>query len=438
MRQNKKFLLLFEFLEVRSWTALASPAACLASFGLLVLASGAAFAADSPAGSSQTVYLEYQELGSRIKGWSLDITPQSAPFKKEPALGGRTVCRGVINSAFRGFQKPGADFDHSINIPFLWDYTQGKLHLDLNRNGDLTDAPAYSTTPSPGNYYYQTFSNIHLSFNAEAPSHRVLVDIALYGYHGQNNPGGNLTWYSFWQGKVSLPGREWHVGLIENPNHLGSTVQAYLLLRPWNDREKPFSLEDGLETGFEFGTHLFLNGQAYRLTCDYLPGNTPQYKLELSEVQPELAEVALTGKYIERVVLNQHQSKVPFTVVLDRPDSKVRIPVGTYNKYWVVLKEKDTEAFCRGWIRVNPLTGDLFNVNPFTNNAGKTDVLNMGGPLTNSVTVVKRGRTLSLDYQLLGAGGGYRLAGPVDRTKPPQFTIYQGGKTIASGYFAYG
>jgi hypothetical protein len=142
-----------------------------------------------------------------------------------------------------------------------------------------------------------------------------------------------------------LQGRECQVGLIEHPNHLCSTAEACLLLRPWEQREKPFSLEDGLLTGFEYGANLFAYGQAYRLTCSYLPGDTPKYKLELTEAQAELGEVALTGKFIQRVVLREHQAKVPYTVVLDRPEPRVRIPIGIYNKHWLALKEKDTEAF---------------------------------------------------------------------------------------------
>jgi hypothetical protein len=129
-------------------------------------------------------------------------------------------------------------------------------------------------------------------------------------------------------------------------------------------------------------------------------------------------------------VLRGHQAKTPYTVVLDRPEPKVRIPVGTYNKYWLALKHKDTEAFCH--------YADWLNPKPVTITASKLAVLNMGGPLTNWVTVEKRGRTLTLEYQMLGAGGRYRLSGPVDRTKPPQVAIYQNGKPVGSGKFEFG
>jgi len=258
----------------------------------------------------------------------------------------------------------------------------------------------------------------------------VLVDIALYTHRGKAISGGNLTWYSFWQGKAVLQERECQVGLIEHPNHLGSTAEASFLLRPWSERGKAFSLEDGLLTGFEYCTNLFAYGQAYHLACAYLAGDTPKYKLELTEAQAELGEVALTGKSIQRVVLWQHQARVPYTVVLDRPQPNVRVPVGTYNRYWIALRERATQAFSdyRDWGRPKPV--NVTATNPL--------VLPMGGPLTNWVAVQNQGRTLAFEYQLQGAGGRYRLAGPVDRTKPPELAIYQNGKPVGSGKFEYG
>jgi hypothetical protein len=401
-----------------------------AILGFLLLVGATAGAADSRASATQTVYLEYQELGSRIKGWRLNITPQTEPFKKEPDWGGRQICRGTINSAFHGVEKPGATPNHAINLPFAWDYIQGKLYLDLNRNGDLTEHPAYSTSPGTGDYFYKTFTNLHLAFNGAAPTHPVLVDIALYAHKGKAISGGNLTWYSFWQGKAVLQGHECQVGLIEHPNHLGSTSGALLLLRPWAERGKEFSLEDGLFTGFDYCTNLFAYGQAYRLSCAYLPGDAAKFKLELTEAQAELGEVVLTGKSIQRVVLWEHQAKTPYTVVLDRPRPKNQVPVGAYNRYWVALRERATEAFSdyRDWGHPKSVTVT----------AASVLTLPMGGPLTNWVTVAAQGRTLNFEYQLQGAGGRYRLAGPVDRSKPPQVAICQNGKEVGSGKFEFG
>ena len=43
-----------------------------------------------------------------------------------------------------------------------------------------------------------------------------------------------------------------------------------------------------------------------------------------------------------------------------------------------------------------------------------------------------------MNYRLKGAdGGSYRLA-QQDRSKPPEFTVYHGGKKVLSGKFEFG
>ena len=69
---------------------------------------------------------------------------------------------------------------------------------------------------------------------------------------------------------------------------------------------------------------------------------------------------------------------------------------------------------------------------------GRTAVLAVGGPLTNSVSAAHRGRNLLLSYRLIGAGGGeYWLEAGRDG-KPPQVTIRKSGKKIGSGQFEFG
>ena len=64
-------------------------------------------------------------------------------------------------------------------------------------------------------------------------------------------------------------------------------------------------------------------------------------------------------------------------------------------------------------------------------------VLQAGGPLTNAVLVLKRGRYLYMQYRLEGVGGHYQLASQ-ERSHPPEFMVYRGEKKIASGKFQYG
>jgi hypothetical protein len=50
---------------------------------------------------------------------------------------------------------------------------------------------------------------------------------------------------------------------------------------------------------------------------------------------------------------------------------------------------------------------------------------------------MRRGTYLALNYRLTGVGGGYQLVNQ-DRSHPPEFTVYQGDKKIASGKFEFG
>jgi hypothetical protein len=65
-------------------------------------------------------------------------------------------------------------------------------------------------------------------------------------------------------------------------------------------------------------------------------------------------------------------------------------------------------------------------------------VVDVGGPLTNSVSVVRQGQDLVLNYRLVGAGGEtYKMAN-TDSTKPPGFVISKNGRKLASGAFEFG
>src|ERR1035438_1636697 len=103
---------------------------------IVMLFSGKILRADSvppvsTSSNSALVSLEYQETTDSVINWGIDMTTQTAPFKKEPAVASGKTIRGVLN-----FGGP------SNAIPFLWQCAAGKLYLDLNRNHDLTDDPS--------------------------------------------------------------------------------------------------------------------------------------------------------------------------------------------------------------------------------------------------------------------------------------------------------
>jgi hypothetical protein len=397
----------------------------LAAFGLLH--AGESQPLPSSLGATQTAYLEYRELSNGCMTWNLPLSTQTAAFKKEPALGSRKVVRGTFNL--------GSSADQSI--PFIWDQGKGKLYLDLNRNRDFTDDAGGAFTRSGGfGYNGQTFTNVHLSFKAAGGSHPALVDLNLHDWgkaaawdETYNQVQGSLTARSYWAGKASLQGREWQLGLVEDtPDAPGTLERSYLVLRPWEDRDRPFGVQDGSLDSFQFCRNLFFNGQAYHLDCAFVrQGGAPRYKADLERRPAELGEIKLTGQFIKRLVLRGSKC----TVVMDQPEPVIKVPVGSYGPRQVKLKAGTATAF-----RETARFAGSQSGNATTVSAKKQTVLAVGGPLTNSVAVNPHGRSLNLSYQLFGAGGEtYQLLGARPQ---PEFAAYRGGKQIASGKFEFG
>ncbi len=370
----------------------------------------------SPSANTALASLEYQETDHSIINWGVPLTTQTTPFKKEPAAAAGKIIRGVLN--FGG--------GSSNAVPFVWQRDAGKLYLDLNRDQDLTDDPAGAFSARTAPVYFQTFTNIHLLFNTAAGKCPALADIIFYDYGSE--PECTLAIRSFWQGKVTLQGRDWQVGIIQNNlAQSGSFENGRLLLRPWEKRNQPFTtLPSSLDT-VPFSRELFVDGQAYQLDlAARTPDSEAKLALQFTEQSVALGELKITGKFIQRLVLPGGS----YLVVLDQPAASVKIPAGSYNKPDILLEQNGVEAYCYS---------SQLQVGGGISVGDKTPaVLDAGGPLTNSVTASRDGQDLRLDYRLIGAGGAtYQLVNR-DVSKPPQFAIYKDGKKIESGAFEFG
>ncbi len=385
-----------------------------------LLRAGDSGASNSPASNAVVASLEYQETGHTIANWSVSVKSPTTPFKKEPAAATGKTIRGELD--FLGQPRN--------SIRFLWQRDAGKLYLDLNGNGDLTGDPgAVFTAPvSTGNYVQETFTNVHLTFNTASGKSRVLADILLYDY-GSTQLNCTIGLRSYWQGKVTLEGRDWQAGIVQSGVNAADTLDSgKLLLRPWEERNKKFSVSDGLLATVPFARGLFLDGHAWQLECQARSQNgelSPDLRFTKQTVP--LGELRITGQFISRLVLPGGT----YLVVLDHPAASVQIPVGSYyNKPEIALEQKGAAAYCE---QPRSQEGDRFSVD------GKAPaVLNAGGPLTNSVTASRQGRDLVLDYTLVGVGGDAYTLATDDRTKPPSFAVYKGDKQLGSGDFEYG
>lgn len=375
-----------------------------------------------PAGSSPTnittATFEYQETGYTLRSWRIPFLPQSTPFAKEPVATGGKIIRGVLE----------LDGTASNSIPFIWNRAAGQLFLDLNRNRDLTDDPeGIFLTREPAGAYYQDFTNVHLSFSTPSGNRRMLADLSFYDY-GYRSSYCSAALRSFWQGQVTLHGQSWQVGCVENLLGRPPSVESrQLLMRPWEERDKPFDLNPDSVDAFSFSRKLFAGGHAYQL--DWINeterGNS-KLNLQFTEQQPALGELKITGGFIQRLMLQDG----PYLVVLDHPQSVVQVPIGHYRGLRIRLKQGEAEAWWDSDARQPGISIAVDEKKPV--------LLAVGGPLTNSVSVTRRGKYLDLNYQLIGVGGGaYKLARQ-DSSHPPEVAIYKGGKKIASGKFQYG
>lgn len=370
---------------------------------------------NSQVGQVVTAYLDYQEVNYSYMNWGVPLTTRSAAFKKEPALGGREIFRAMLQLG-----GPATN-----EMAFAWDRAGRKLYLDLNRNLDLTDDPAgvFSCQRGPGGSY-QTFTNVHLPFRTPAGERQALVDLNVYNYRALNC---SAAVRSLWQGRVTLQGEEWQVGLLPNPFGRGApTESGSLLLRPWSERNRSFSRYGGSLEAFPFSRKLFFGHAGYQVQCtNEEQGDLAKVRMQFTEEQPSLGELKITGNVIERVTLEGG----PYVVVLNKPDAVARVPVGRYSTTKVSLRKGDVQAYLDERMKAVGM--------PITVSEKAPAVLTAGGPLTNSVTINRRGKNLSMNYQLVGVGGAYQLVNQ-DRSHPPEFTVYQGDKKVASGKFEFG
>lgn len=381
-----------------------------------------------PVRAGESFYLQYREVDEALANYGLSYTLKDKPFPKEPKLSSGKILRGTL------------DFwsDPTCAVPFIWDTAEAKLYLDRNRNQDFTeDADAVLKSSSNNSYgFYHNFPRVELTFPTAQGVHRLAVSINLYSY-GAGQFFGSMACHSFWEGRATLAGKDWQVGLVEftvdKSVKLSSPAGWHLILRPWASRQRPLELEGGFQDGIPFTPKVFLDPQGYEVKGELSQQNQkPAYRLQFTECPTELGEVKLTGKSLQRLVLYGGETSSPWAVVLDTPPSTVKIPVGAYHSYNVFLKEGQTEAF-RQMAGVAPserswLTVSASNAVPFV----------AGGPLTNTVTVKRQGRFLSLSYSVQGADGEPYQIRPENRSQPPLYAIYKGGKQVASGNFAYG
>jgi hypothetical protein len=366
-----------------------------------------------------TVPLEYKETSNRIISRGVSLVLQTDRFKGEPAEEGDKTYRGMLN-----FEGPAAG-----SLAFVWQKGAGKLFLDLNRNLDFADDPnGVFTSNTKEHSYYQSFAGVRLPVVASLGEERILTDVVFWDY--RSRPSVDLALRSFWQGRVVLHGQEWELGLVGDAlNQVGSRGRSQLLVRPWEKRDQSFSADGQLPDTVPFAQKQFFGGHAYHLAvATNLPDGAPGRALQITEQTVALGELRIAGQYIQRLVLDSAGDS--YTVQLIQPAGVVNIPAGSYNLSALRLENQGATACWKAGAKLPKLH--------LVVDGQKPGALDMGGPLTNSIAVSRRGQNLRLDYRLVGAGGADFQMVNQDRSHPPEFAVFKGTKQVASGKFEFG
>jgi hypothetical protein len=374
------------------------------------------------------------ELGS-VSG---NLAQPNTPFLKEPELS--------LGHVFRRVLQFGKDTNNAIAL--IWDQPTRKLYMDLNRNRDLTDDPT-GVFVSANKGLSQLFTNVVLPVKMATSFRPAMLDLRLSSDADGNWMQAQLVSRCFWQAKVACAGEEWQVVAADSfSSPEGPAPSEFLLLRPWGLRTNHMSLLDPASGTVPFPDQLFWVDQAFHLERRFeTDSGAPVCKLEFTPQQPPLTELKLSGESLAYAVFRDTNG---YTALLRDPPATVKVPQGVY-------------TISAAWLKKGSVTAFRLADKPLVVNATTATTLGLGGPLTNSVVLTRYGRRLLMNYQLKGAdggsyrmaqqlgavivnaglaqvvgGGSYRLSQQPDRTKPPEFSVFHGGKKVLSGQFQFG
>lgn len=324
-------------------------------------------------------------------------------FASEPNSTGRDVRRAVLNIG------P----DKATEVGLLWDEFEGKLYVDLNRDGRLGDDPN-ETFAAAERGYFQRFTGILLSFEDDSGVHRYQLEFecnSRYTY-------GHV--FSGFSGSCNLNGRTWTIQV--NDALKGSVGRGDLFsvsAEQFNNRISSGNIPQSV----------FLDGRLYDIKFDFRKENAGFAALwcTLEERQAPVGTLQIKGQWIEQLVLGDGR----MLVLSELSDQPVTVPAGELKIKQFALKfAPDKPA-----VSVDRLNKTVSIAE------GVQSELVIGGPLKSTVDISRRGTILYFSYGLVGSGGERYNVGQLtgyDRSKPPTVAVYKGDTRLASGKFEYG
>jgi len=353
-------------------------------------------------GEPHSFRLTYREDGFDMRHW-INEAESEVEFKRLPAIKDRYPVTKLISS---------------LEMGLLWDREGRKLYLDANRNGDLTDDPAYDGVMGDGDV--QEFRGIRVKKGA-CPF--------TIGFIGRPQGAGRLEMHiqSAWQGEIELAGVRRALAVLAGPEQVsGGIGQVYLGLVPDADgkTELPVNSEPLI---VENARRLFFDGHDYSASYVLDESTSPPAMVAtFQEVECKTATKSLRGPDLLRV---QMLSQGRGVVIIDKPRGDVVAPDDRFQMVAATLWRADDPEIC--------LVGRTYR----GSDNMRSDNVTFGEGLSQSLETYRYGTRI---YTRLvwkdRAGQTYAaLAVTPGKTAPrPKIAIRLGDKDPFDGHLEYG
>ncbi|MCX5636956.1 MAG: hypothetical protein NTX52_04585 [Planctomycetota bacterium] len=375
---------------------------------IISMSAGYLFAA---AGDEHTFELKWQQKG---EGYSFsEPLDRNVPFDKEPQLGANGIFRGVLNY-------PGQTNDNA-GVGFIWDKSEGRLYVDLNKDGDLTNDPnGILESERKQRADFQNFPAFPLSFSTRNGISRYQVKADMQGTEWFQQAG--FTIRSGYSGQIDLYGGQWRFSVNDNFEGIVQKGSRLSVSPTGKDATNFISSLPSPES-------LFLEGQCYDMAFEFRKSDNdyPALWCKLTERTVPLATLRVEGRWISQLVLGD--------------DDVLVLPPLTEGAFSVPAMPLSVKKCCLKYEKDKPEISPKANMPSVHLLENQEMVLRIGGPLGNSVDIKRAGKILKFNYELVGVGGekyDVQQITNYDNNKKPSIAIYKGDMQLAGGKFEFG
>lgn len=353
------------------------------------------------------------DLAWQDNGFSRNLPVENRvrePFSKEPDLAGQTAFRGKVW------------LEEAEPTGLLWLKQSGKLFLDLNRDGDLTNDPdgvLNKTTRDGGPDSEHWFNSFTIQHQSEVGTLSYVIDARISNYN-DNYFYPYFSLRSGYMGQFEQNERKWEFSVADLPDHPDDRRFECCLALP---------KQRGYPSFWNVPESVFFGGQNYAMKLQWTQkDDKPLLQAIFTEAAVPMGLLEIPGKEIQALSL-KGVNTIVFPDISDRP---VPVPAGQYRCRELHLNGKDQ------YRRVIPQRVDLLTCDVPENGVAQ---FKAGAPLNHTAEVNRSGAVLEFTYKLVGIGGeeyDVRQTTGYDNANKPRINVYKGDTLLASCDLEFG